>query len=161
MNETKVIFLDIDGVLNDVATEDRTPDGFVGLNDLMISNLERIVKETDAKIVLVSTWKVEWDKILSNRTTDGEYLDARLADHNIVISDKTEDSVLNRGHGIVNWLSQHPEVERWVVLDDDVFYDYHTCGIMPHLINTHYHCGGLTEGLANEAISHLNNTGGE
>lgn len=156
MNPSKVIFLDIDGVLNDGTTEDRTPDGFVGLNDAMISNLERIVKETDAKIVLVSTWKSEWDAFPQNRSVDGQYLDTRLTEHNIIISDKTVDRVSNRGYGIQNWLAKHPEVERWIVLDDDVFVDYAECGVVPNLVRTRYYYGGLTSDLADQAIAKLN-----
>lgn len=156
MNPSKVIFLDVDGVLNDGTTEDRTPDGFVGLNDAMISNLERIVKETDAKIVLVSTWKSEWDEFPQNRTADGQYLDARLTEHNVIISDKTVDRVSNRGYGIQNWLAKHPEVEKWIVLDDDVFVDYAECGVMPNLVRTRYCYGGLTSNLADQAIAKLN-----
>ena len=161
MNPSKVIFLDVDGVLNDGATEDRTPDGFIGLSDAMITNLERIVKETDAKVVLVSTWKSEWDQFPENRTPDGQYLDARLAQHNIVISDKTTDRVSNRGFGINRWLHAHPEVERWIVLDDDIFVDYACMGIMPHLIRTRYCYGGLTYELADQAIAKLNDTGSQ
>lgn len=156
MNPSKVIFLDVDGVLNDGATEDRTPDGFVGLNDAMISNLKRIVKETNAKIVLVSTWKSEWDEFPQNRSVDGQYLDTRLTEHNIIISDKTVDRVSNRGYGIQNWLAKHPEVERWIVLDDDVFVDYAECGVMPNLVRTRYYYGGLTSDLADQAIAKLN-----
>ena len=157
MDESKVIFLDVDGVLNDAATEDRTPNGFVGLSDTMISNLERVVKNTDAKVVLVSTWKSEWDKLPENRMPDGEYLNRRLKEHNIVIADKTVDRVSNRGFGINCWLSEHPEAKHWIVLDDDVFVDYAHMGIMPHLIRTRYYCGGLTSELADQAIAKLNN----
>ena len=160
MNPSKVIFLDVDGVLNDGATEDRTPDGFIGLSEAMIGNLASIIKATNAKVVLVSTWKSEWDELPENRTPDGAYLDKRLAQQGIVISDKTIDRVSNRGHGIVNWLAQHQEVTRWVVLDDDVFFDYEDCGIMPHLVRTRYCYGGLTAALANKAIAQLNDTGG-
>lgn len=155
MNPSKVIFLDVDGVLNDVATEDRTPDHFVGLSDVMIANLAHIVKETNAKVVLVSTWKSEWDQEPSNRTVDGQYLDTRLSEHGITISDKTTDYISDRGNGIASWLKDHPEVEQWVVLDDDVFFDYAECGIMPHLIRTFYYCGGLTAELADQAIKKL------
>ena len=161
VDSSKVIFLDVDGVLNDAATEDRTPDGFIGLSDAMISNLERIVKQTNAKVVLVSTWKSELDALEQNRTPDGEYLDKHLKEHGIMISDKTIDRVSDRGNGIVTWLKTHPEVKSWIVLDDDVFFDYHHLGIMPHLIRTRYCYGGLTYELADQAIAKLNDTGSQ
>ena len=51
----KVIFLDVDGVLNDDYTADRSPAGFIGIDDGMVANLERIVRKTGAKIVLSSS----------------------------------------------------------------------------------------------------------
>ena len=156
LDNSKVIFLDVDGVINDAVTEDRTPDGFIGLCTAMIVNLARVVEKTDAKIVLVSTWKSEWDELEENRTPDGAYLDKRLKEHDIVISDKTADRVSDRGNGIVTWLKNHPEVKNWIVLDDDVFFDYAHLGIMPHLIRTRFCYGGLTAELADQAIAKLN-----
>lgn len=153
---SKVIFLDVDGVLNDSFTEDRAPGGYIGLNDSMIENLAKIIKETDAKVVLVSTWKVEWDKDPAKRSQDGEYLDQKLKEHGIEIFDKTKDRVSNRGQGIIEWLNDHTDVESFVVLDDDVFADYYTYNIMPHLAQTRFYRGGLIEEIAEQSIRMLN-----
>jgi hypothetical protein len=150
-----VIFLDIDGVLNDAFTEDRTPDGFIGLNHTMIDNLKTIIDSTGASVVLTSTWKSEWDKKPDNRTVDGTYLHDTLLKHGVKISDKTVDRVSNRGFGIFTYLNEHPEIKQWVVLDDDIFFDYEEYGIMDHLVHTRFGFGGLTSELANLAISKL------
>lgn len=160
MDKTKkkkrnVIFLDVDGVLNDRSTEDRTPCGFIGLEDSMIVNLARIVEVTGAEIVLTSTWKSEWSKLLKDCEPDGAYLSRRLKKHGLCILDKTEDHVEDRGTGIRKYLDAYPNIENWVVLDDDVFRDYIKCGVMPHLVHTSYYCGGLTAELADRAISIL------
>ena len=152
----KIIFLDVDGVLNDRFTEDRSPDGFIGLNHCMIDNLKSIVDQTGASVVLVSTWKSEWEKDIDRCSDDGAYLDKTLRMHGITIEDKTVDKVSNRGHGIAKYLEEHPEITKWIVLDDDVFYDYEPLGIMPHLVRTRYGFGGLTTKLAKEAIIKLN-----
>ena len=152
----KVIFLDVDGVLNDRFTEDRTPDGFIGLNHTMIDHLKSIVDQTGASVVLVSTWKEEWDADPANRSEDGAYLHDTLLKHGVRIIDKTTDRTADRGHGIVKYLEAHPEIDKWVVLDDDVFYDYQECGIMPHLVRTRFGFGGLTNKLAKQAILKLN-----
>lgn len=72
------------------------------------------------------------------------------------ILDKTRDKVNDRGHGIQEWLSRHPEADRWVVLDDDIFKDYEECGIMPHLVKTYFGGDGLNADKASAAIKILN-----
>ena len=71
----KVIYLDIDGVLNSTFTTERL-EGVVGIDDELLSNLKSIVDYTGAKIVLISSWKNGWeknDKHLQNAF--GNYLD--------------------------------------------------------------------------------------
>ena len=60
----KIIFLDIDGVLNSEMYEwsrgeDRA-DNRIDLSRVRL--LKDIVSATDAKIVLSSTWRLDWDK---------------------------------------------------------------------------------------------------
>ena len=57
----KVIFLDVDGVLNAAYTRERAPSGTIGLNPQMVRQLKRIVDATGAVAVLVSSWKKDWD----------------------------------------------------------------------------------------------------
>jgi len=52
----KVIFLDIDGVLNSVKTVYRS--GFDFIDPVLVSLLSDIVKATGAEIVLSSTWRL-------------------------------------------------------------------------------------------------------
>lgn len=161
MDKSKVIFLDVDGVLNDAATDEKSICGFIGIDDTMVMNLKHIVDNTDATIILTSTWKSEWEKNPDHCDLDGEYLNGKLNAHGIHIHDKTVDKIKDRGHGIRRYLEAHPEVEHWVVLDDDIFPDYDECGIRPHLVHTHFYAGGLTEVLAKEAIEVLNGNLGE
>ena len=46
------VFLDVDGVLNCHLTRDRTPNGYVGLDESKIELLAAFVRETGAKVVL-------------------------------------------------------------------------------------------------------------
>ena len=152
----KIIFLDVDGVLNDVCTPDRAPGGFIGINGYMVDNLKRIVDATDAKIVLVSTWKDDWEKDRELSSPDGRYLEDCINAKGLVIYDKTTDHISNRGEGIHNYLSGRADIESWVVLDDDVFADYEKYNIKPHLVQTRFSCGGLTIPLSVQAIEILN-----
>ena len=54
----RIIFCDVDGVLNHKGCIDRSPGGFTGVVEEHILNLKRIVDETGAKIVLSSDWRL-------------------------------------------------------------------------------------------------------
>lgn len=152
----KIIFLDVDGVLNSNDTED-VFHGFIGLDYSGIKLLREIVDATGAEIVLVSSWKHRWYK--DNKELQdslANYLDQRLAEEGLKIIDKTE-GMSDRGVGIVAWLSEHP-TESWIVLDDEIFGDYEECGIMPHLVKTSFYDGGLKDKHVELAVKMLNCT---
>ena len=120
----KIIFLDIDGVLNWGGTEELAPSGCIGVEDMMIRNLKKIVDDTSAKIVLTSTWKSEWSKGADYKSEDFKYLENKLREFNITIFDKTNDHISNRGEGIKKYLHAHSEITNWVVIDDIKFDDF-------------------------------------
>jgi len=155
MDNTKVVFLDIYGVLNAAKSTSRAPNGCIGIDDDKVLNLKTIIDATNAKIVLVSTWKEDWETDTSLCAPEGEYLNRKFKQCGLFISDKTTDKITDRGHGIANWLSNHKEVRSWIIIDDDVFPDYHTLDMMSHLIKTSFGKGGLTKELAGAAIERL------
>lgn len=150
----KIIFLDIDGVLNSNDSEDLFH-GFVGLDYSGIKLLKEIVNATGVEIVLVSTWKLGWHKDKSRNSMLANYLDTRLAEEGLTIIDKTDGTMNLRGHGILDWLSEHP-TDSWIVLDDEIFEDYEECGILPHLVKTSFYDGGLKDKHVEMAINLLN-----
>ena len=116
----KVIFLDIDGVLNTESyREDPKVDYFEELiSEVHMSWLEHLVKETDAKIVLSSTWREYWDcgDIQSDRF--GEYINNLFEKYGLKIFDKTPE-LKDRDREINEWLKLHHEqIENYVILDD-------------------------------------------
>ena len=148
----KVIFLDIDGVLN--ADDDfggrSKPNPYVtanngnvycGISISKVRNLKYIVDKTNAKIVLVSSWKydyIEYLKYHLNRV--GKYLRNKLKRFDLEIYDTTIKYDFshgeNRGYEISQWLVDHPEVTKWVVLDDVKFDDYDFLRVTPNLVLT-------------------------
>jgi len=147
----RVIFLDIDGVLN--ADDDfggkSKPNPYVstdyggrfcGIGKSHVRELKKIVDKTGAKIVLVSSWKNDYEDYLRhgyyNRV--GKYLHNKLRALGLEIYDNTARYDLsngsNRGYEITKWLEEHPEVNNWVVLDDEKFSDYDFLKITDHLI---------------------------
>lgn len=68
MGDLRIIFLDIDGVLNDRKTRSQSPDGFTFVDTPKIRRLKRIIDTTDAKVVLSSDWRYDRDDPALNAT---------------------------------------------------------------------------------------------
>ena len=104
----KVIFLDVDGVLNDFSSSaniwDDTP------TDTHLKCLKLIVDETGAEIVLSSSWRL----FMKNR----KVVEKRLADFGMKFISCTLE-LRDRAEEIEEWLSRHPEVDKFVILDDE------------------------------------------
>ena len=154
----KVVFLDIDGVLNEEKSRSRCC-GYLGIDDKKVENLAKIVEETNAKIILISTWKDDWRKTYkAHQGMMANYLDKKLKKQGLVVLDKTKNIDKNgfhfsRGEGILQYLADN-KVEKFVILDDYQF-DYDSCGLSDYYIKTDAYNGALTEGLVVEAIKLL------
>jgi hypothetical protein len=112
----KVIFLDIDGVLNDCWTIEKSPAGFTGIDDEKVELLRELVDETDSKLVLTSTWK----GVFLEGYKDGVYLRNKLAAAHLRIYDTTAEMDGKRAKEIESWLSieRDEAVEDYIILDD-------------------------------------------
>lgn len=148
-----VIFLDVDGVLNSDYSTSKCRN-VIGIDDDKVERLKRIVDATGAVIVLVSSWKETW----SANDKDGQdeyanYLDNKLRRQKLKVLDKTFDRGVNRGHGILQWYS-HKNVDRYIVIDDEVFPDYDVYGVKNHLVLTDPEVG-LTDEDVDKAIEML------
>lgn len=153
----KLIFLDIDGVLNDINSKSRCG-FFKGIDDDKVKRLKQIVDATDAKIVLTSTWKRHWDKNKDLIEDMGNYLNKKFKKQGLRVMDKTTDDGKHRGTGIIDYINNfHTDVENWIVLDDEYFPDYKECDILSHMVETDfYNGGGLQDSHVELAIKLLN-----
>ena len=153
----KVIFLDIDGVLNCVETKEKCK-AYVGIDDKMVSWLKRIVEATGAQIVLSSSWKHDWEPINKEAQNEfGFYVDRALKKHSLTAIDKTyESNSEHRGEGIIQWVGTH-EVDSFIILDDE-WYDFKELGLQSRVIKTEFYDenGGLTDDHVELAIELLN-----
>lgn len=153
----KVIFLDIDGVLNNQQTNAKTPVGFIGINNSLLKRFSKLVKETNARIVLSSTWKKEWHRDERFCTEDGKYMVKKFRQQKLLIFDKIKDvngRLSLRGASIMQYLENHPEVEEWVVIDDDEFDFAKYPEIMDRFVHTD-NLKGLVEDDVQKAIGLL------
>ena len=150
----KVVFCDVDGVLNNARTRARSPSGYTGVSDVLIRNLRRIVSETGASIVLSSDWRLVRDDPVHGK--DYRYLVRRLRFIGCLrIADHTPDiSWRVRGHEIRQYLSEHPQVTEFAVLDDLPFHDFMTCGLLQNLVLTNPKAG-LTDADVRRAVQIL------
>ena len=153
----KVIFLDVDGVLNSVETTTLCY-GFVGIDDEKVAKLRRIVEATGAQIVLSSSWKHDWEPLDKDKQNKyGDYLDQKLKKHLLSAVDKTSEANSEcRGEGIIEWVGTH-EVDSFIILDDEWF-DFKELGLQSRVIKTEFYDenGGLTDDHVELAIELLN-----
>ena len=149
----KVIFLDVDGVLNsqkfaEKYYEEEGVNIFREdiLNRSAIACLKRIVSATGAIIVLSSTWR--------HIALARQALVSQLDDFGLSIHSDTPHAGGRRGADISAWFARHPEieVESYVILDDDNDMEEH----LPHLIQTDFYGWGLINKHALAAIEMLN-----
>jgi hypothetical protein len=178
----KVIFLDIDGVMNgsDEIVDLIKNHGKNGIEatfptDAKCKLLKQLVDETEAKIVLSSTWRLHSSGLRDLKVT--------FEPHNLKLFDRTchqvpasrfegtkyssivplqmykyhehsESVIGDRGAEIASWLLDHPDVESFVILDDEA---YDICPWFPqNLVKTNTKIG-LLEDHIKKAKEILNN----
>jgi hypothetical protein len=121
----KYLFLDIDGTLNSSDFFQKFADNQgrtiistridEALDPEAIERLNIITNLTGAKIVVSSTWRIDWENNFPG-------LVALLQSHGITgeIIGATTTRGSNRGKQIQEWLDQHTGgVESFIILDDD------------------------------------------
>jgi hypothetical protein len=136
----KILFLDIDGVLNkkDNFNPNRK-DSLWPIDSYCAFLAGKIQLDTECEIVLSSSWRWHPDGIKEAK---------KIVD----IIDITPKINASRGEEIGAWLEEHPDVERYAILDDDS--DMLLLHI-PNFFQTTFETG-LTEEIAKAVTKHLN-----
>lgn len=153
----KVIFLDIDGVLNSrIYDRKRDWKQQTEIDETRLPFVKRITDETGAKIVLSSTWREHWDKEISGCDKDGVYIVKTFAKFGLEIYDKTPDLgySFDRPDEIAAWLESAKEpIESFVILDD---YRYAWGKLSARFVKTNPNFGlGLEDEHVRKAIEIL------
>lgn len=115
----KIIFLDIDGVLNSEEYFNKIEglhiEGIESKVDIAkVKLLKKAIDATGAKVVLTSSWR---------HTTNGRHLKQLLLQYNI-LADSTPFLKNERGKEIRQWLAEHPNTADFIILDDEIFDSY-------------------------------------
>lgn len=113
---SNVVFLDVDGVLNTRTSCVAAPSGVViGIDESRVGVLKKAMDIGGFDgVVLTTTWKN-----LRKDNVDYLYMIDLLKKHGIQIHGQTEDKFLaGREWGILKYIELHPEVEDFVIIDD-------------------------------------------
>ncbi len=111
-----IVFLDVDGVLNSPTSCVCAPSGmYIGIDESRVRILSAAMRWADADgVVLTTTWKN-----LRKDHMDYIYLENYLSNHGIDILGKTTDHIgSSREDGIIDYLDSHPEIDDFIILDD-------------------------------------------
>lgn len=155
----KVCFLDCDGVINSqLWLYNNKP----MIDESKVQLLSKIIHQTDAKIVLSSSWRELRDMDSHSCNSLYTYLTETLKKYDMEIMDHTPMIEEERPLEIFTWLENHIcEVESFVILDDDWSADYYKVyGLEKNLIKLTF-CGdgGLHPEHVEKAIDILNGGG--
>jgi len=150
----KIIFLDIDGVLNCIETFIQT-NGFrkayinfyknnynidylfqeqmleIDFKKVMV--LKEIIEKTNAKIVVTSAWRLLRTYPL---------IEEKLIEIGLPIIGVTK-RLKNRGEEILDYINEH-EIKEYIIIDDEIFDDF-TEELKYNLVQTNFYNEGLTE----------------
>ena len=140
----KVIFCDVDGVLN----SDDFIDSVKGKQDIDIKTvllLKRAIEETGAKIVMDTSF----------RYTQSFLKVQEMLLQNRIMFDKTPFIDNERGKEIKQYLSKHKDIEDYILLDDVVFPDFDD-ELLNHLIKMDdTNTRGIGKGLQEKDVEEI------
>ncbi len=130
----KVLFLDIDGVVNCATTTQRHR-GTIGIDPYMAFLVGNMVDDLGLTVVLSSSWRHWPDGVNEVREQVCKIFD---------VTDRVSGEL--RGVEIQQWLDAHPEVTKYAILDDnsDMLVDQ-----MPNFFHTRWEVGVTPEIIDN------------
>ena len=155
--KTRIIFLDIDGVLNHhgyfrTAKDKNERDPIDPEN---VKALNKIIENTGAKVVISSTWRMFYDHKAIQRLLDAKGFEGEVIGETPDIYTEYKFNA-PRGCEIDLWIKNNMEspysYRRYVIIDDD---SDMLLQHKDHLILTDFTGGGLTENAAYRATRML------
>lgn len=140
-----IIFLDIDGVLNNITSMMAGP--LILFDQATVNRLKQIMNFTGAKIVLSTAWRLNpyLKKILI------EELEKKGVKKELIIGQTPDLSIINktRDYEILFWVySNRDKIKKWVAIDDLNLKKLPS----KNFVRTKFH-SGLTDKLTGEIMS--------
>ncbi|MBQ8448579.1 MAG: hypothetical protein IJX27_06590 [Clostridia bacterium] len=149
----KIIFLDIDGVLNCDRFIIKNKCRGIGIDPERVALLAEIVRASGAKIVLTTSWRSHWSENPEECDAMGREINEAFAAQGLTVYSKTPRISYVREEEILAWLDENPEATRFVIIDDMYLQHEH---LDAYIIRTIPFRGGLCEEDVMEAIKILN-----
>lgn len=134
----KVLFLDVDGVLNNLQSLSHNR---FALDDDKILLLKDILLYTGAKIVVSSTWRLHADAMGVLKTK----LDSVGIDPGTIVGSTRNLEFAKRSDEIIEWLGRNSRVISWAAVDD-----MNLSVISPMRFQNHFVLTKTEEGLTND-----------
>lgn len=136
-----IIFLDIDGVLNTMRTQmafESIPLN-QGWDITACQMIQRLCQKHNIQIVISSDWRTK--ETLDIYLYTYGLLQYLHTDNRITTKDETRDM---RSEGIAEWISEHPEIENYFIIDDSKESKF-TAEQQKHLVQTKFLNGFMYE----------------
>jgi len=157
----KVIFLDIDGVLNSQMLIEKNTNEKIDINAVKL--LKYLIDKSGAVVVLSSGRRLWFDDNMVTDDAESRYLYDILCQYGITIYGKTPDFSTDeirtkrtfkdvKAREIAAWLEKHCDVDKYVILDD---LDLENDQINSNLVQINGEIG-ITEEDINHAMAILN-----
>ena len=145
LNDTKIIFLDFDGVIR------LSQNGFgsVGyqFDYSKIRMVRELAEEFGASVVVTSTWREMYDlpRIITEMRggLETHHFHSSWMTPILSATSRCRERAVPRGVEVLTWLYSHPEVTQFVIFDDLPERGFQS--ILDHFINCD-HVEGLTKG---------------
>ena len=153
----KIIFLDIDGVLNSSEYRNRMGRKYYSeiIDRSKMPLLKEIVEATDAKIVLSTSWRKFWNQGEHQLDSIGQHINTVFAEFGLSVHSKTPvRENAGRSAEIAAWLDGKRYVEEYAILDDRDF--GWSAEQRVHFVRTDQNGDGLDDVQAQEVIDVLN-----
>jgi hypothetical protein len=138
----KILFLDIDGVVNNKESFARNP--IDEIDEILANKIKAIQLSTGCNVVLSSMWRLS--PVLVSKV---EEKICKVFDSTI---ESTDLNKKERGDEIAAWLTAHPEVKKYAIIDDDIDILLEQ---LPNFFNTSFDLG-ITDDIMFRIIKHLN-----
>lgn len=151
MENRKIVFLDVDGVLNSMPYLEAARSGQMKnegeVCGIYLQRLKEIIEKTGADIVLSSTWRVMKGCEDEECREIYQYLESRLNEYGLHIYGQTGDvDKRGRAYEILTWVKENAPDAVFVSLDDDFTQkDYERYGIGNCLVHTKYFGSSMEE----------------
>ena len=132
-----IIFLDLDGVITTMGK----------INPIRVEIVKKVIKESGASVVLSSTWRLNAASYALAERIIGNFYSFTPDFPNAPGNDDTE----RRGYCVQAWLKEHPEVQKYAIIDDSALFLPEQ---EPNLFRTSGSLG-ITDEIADKVIEHF------